>query len=135
MRGRGDFGGSGAPGANAADELVLKTAIALRAGEPLPVPLSPDEQLLEGLAQVDDVIELRRGKVPAQDPGACDPSAALRAAVAGDGAPLAGFLAACPDAPPSFATLLAVLPRVTQHRTELAAALRDLRSDQISMPF
>src|SRR5439155_18878222 len=72
----------------------------------------------------------------------CEPeaNAALDAAAAGDGLPLAHVLEACTVhwlAAPN--ALIAVLPRVTRHRDELAAALRVFHDEwghsTLTIPF
>jgi hypothetical protein len=104
-----------------------------------PIPSMPEIEL--GNAQL---IEMRDGHVPADarlvSLGDADQlRAALEAATRGDGGPLAHHLESDAVFDTDIRLVLAVVPLVTHHRAELAAALRGLRdpfwSRIESLPF
>lgn len=119
----------------------LELMIALREGaSPFPPPRA-DAKVHPG---IEDAVALRRGMrssilslLHSVRPGCTTATQrALSAAVAGDGAPLADLFQTCPSSwgtAPYWGTLptylIAILPRVTSHREQLAAALRLYRDE------
>jgi hypothetical protein len=109
--------------------------LAVRSGRALPPPIPGyqnrfsvfSESVLRGtLAPDSEVLDLRAGAT-------CEVQAAVAAAIAGDGGPLAEKLRTCDlwfwsEMP----WLLAVLDRVTRNRGEIAAAVRHYRSTSSS---